>query len=81
MLGFPLLNIPHPSPQLLVVLVIFAIFTVLRQMDSLPCPTNYISAEEVCDWTGVMEAGLRVAERQSAQRGAGRKMAADVNPC
>jgi hypothetical protein len=41
----------------------------------------YISAEEVCDWTGVMEAGLRVAERQSAQRGAGRKMAADVNPC
>ena len=34
-------------------------------MESLPCPTNYISAEEVCDWTGKREAELRVAETES----------------
>ena len=28
--------------------------------------SNYISAEEVCDWTGKREAELRVAEKEGA---------------
>ena len=31
--------------------------------------SNYISAEEVCDWTEKMEAELRVAERGSVPGG------------
>jgi hypothetical protein len=30
--------------------------------------SNYISAEEVCDWAGKREAELRVAERDKRQK-------------
>jgi hypothetical protein len=42
--------------------------------------SNYISAEEACDWTGKGKAELRVAETENISGERGRKMAADLNP-
>jgi XapX domain-containing protein len=76
MLGFPLLDIPLPSPPLLAVLVTFAVLNGFRQMESFPSPTTLVQRRTV--FGQGRGGGAREGESQSIGRRT--KMALDVYP-